>query len=301
LGTPLELGATWFSDIHISLLELIEELGLIKYSQYSEGISLFQTKSFEPPQKFFVPQADKPSYRIADGTQALINALVQKLNSENVLLNKKVSAVKQTNDCLAVETTDGLIFNTNQAVVCVPPQLASAKIRFLPALPEFITQILPTVHTWMAGSIKFTLEYDEPFWRRGGYSGMLYSHAGIVTEMYDHTNFEEDKYGFTGFLNAGAAAYSQKVRKELVLQQLTELLGEKAMKPATYFDKVWNDGFVADGSPEILRPHQNNGHPAFFSSYMDGRLHFCATETSAKFPGYMEGAVRSAKFVSGKL
>nr|WP_324586663.1 FAD-dependent oxidoreductase [Agriterribacter sp.] len=51
LGTPLELGATWFSNIHQHLPALTEELHLTKYPQYSEGISLFQTKSFEAPQK----------------------------------------------------------------------------------------------------------------------------------------------------------------------------------------------------------------------------------------------------------
>ena len=55
LLTPLELGATWFSDMHPNLLSLIDELGLQKFPQFSKGISLFQTKSFDPPQKFFVP------------------------------------------------------------------------------------------------------------------------------------------------------------------------------------------------------------------------------------------------------
>ena len=64
-GTPLEMGATWFGAMHTNLMDLIEELGLKKYPQYSEGISLFETKSFEPPQKFFVPESEAPSYRIA--------------------------------------------------------------------------------------------------------------------------------------------------------------------------------------------------------------------------------------------
>lgn len=54
IGTPLELGATWFSDMHTNLLSLINELGLTKYPQFSKGVSLFQTKSFEPAQKFFL-------------------------------------------------------------------------------------------------------------------------------------------------------------------------------------------------------------------------------------------------------
>ena len=37
LGTPMELGATWFSNMHPNLNSLIEELGLKKYPQFSRG------------------------------------------------------------------------------------------------------------------------------------------------------------------------------------------------------------------------------------------------------------------------
>ncbi|MEJ5103988.1 FAD-dependent oxidoreductase [Chryseobacterium sp. MYb328] len=80
LETPLELGATWFSEMHTHLFSLIEELGLKKYPQFSNGISLFQTKSFEPPQKFFVPESQTPSYRIVGGTQKLIETLEETLH-----------------------------------------------------------------------------------------------------------------------------------------------------------------------------------------------------------------------------
>lgn len=68
LQTPLELGATWFSDMHPNLLASIEDMGLQKYPQFSKGTSLFQTKSFEPPQKFLVPEAESSSYRLAGGS-----------------------------------------------------------------------------------------------------------------------------------------------------------------------------------------------------------------------------------------
>lgn len=301
IETPLELGATWFSDMHANLLALIEELSLKKYPQFSKGISLFQTKSFEPPQKFFVPEAEMPSYRLAGGTQMLIDMLVQKLPDDTVLLNTKVAAIKETEDGILVETADGKIMDAGKAVICIPPQLVVKQIAFSPKLPDALTTILPSVQTWMAGSIKFTLEYDSPFWRRAGYSGMLYSHAGIITEMYDHTGFEENKFGLTGFLNGGASYYSSEVRKELVLSQLGDLLGEQALKPAAYFDKVWTDEFILDGSQLIQRPHQNNGHPLLQQSYMGGKLLFAATETAAEFPGYMEGAIVAAQSVAARL
>ncbi len=293
LETPLELGATWFSDMHPNLLALIDELGLQVYPQFSNGISLFQTKSFEPPQRFFVPEADSPSYRLAGGTQMLIDTLARKLTSENIKLNSKVTAIQENGNELLVITAGGAQLKADKVILCLPPQLAS-QIQFSPILPNPLTQILPTVQTWMSGAVKFVLEYAEPFWRNNGYSGMLYSHAGIVVEMYDHTNFEENKFGFTGFLNGGASGYSQEVRKELVLRQLAELLGEEILNPLSYSDKIWTDEFVLAGNQLIQRPHQNNGHPLLQQSYLNDKLYFSGTESSTAFAGYMEGAIISA-------
>jgi monoamine oxidase len=301
LGTPLELGATWFSDMHPNLLSLIAELGLQKYPQFSKGISLFQTKSFEPPQQFFVPESEAPSYRLTGGTQNLTDTLAQHLDAQNIRLNTKVTAIKSAEDTLIVETAAGAVLEADKVVLCLPPQLVVSHIQFYPELPKPVQEILPTVQTWMAGAVKFTLEYSEPFWRNEGFSGMLYSHAGIIGEMYDHTNFEEDKYGFTGFLNNGAASYTREVRKEYVLRQLGELLGDKALQPTAYFDKVWTDEYVLAGNPMIHRPHQNNGHPLLQMDYMDGKLYFCGTETASAFAGYMEGAVIAAKNVARRL
>ncbi len=299
--TPLELGATWFSDMHPNLLSLIDELGLKKYPQFSKGISLFQTKSFEPPQKFFVPEAETPSYRLAGGTQMLIDTLAQKLPDDVILPDTKATMVMETESGILVGTADGRSMHAGKVIVCIPPQLAAEHLAFSPGLPDALDAVLPTVQTWMAGAVKFTLEYDRPFWREEGYSGMLYSHAGIITEMYDHTNFEETKFGFTGFLNGGAASYSSEVRKEFVLRQLQDLLGAEALQPVAYFDKVWTDEFILAGNQVIRRPHQNNGHPLLQQSYMDGRLFFAGTETATGFPGYMEGAVIAARSVVSRL
>lgn len=301
LETPLELGATWFSDIHINLLSLIEELEIKKYPQYSKGISIFQTKSFEPPQKFFVPESETPSYRLVGGTQVIIDALSQRIASKNIHLHTKVTNIKEVGDELIIETSNGQNLNADKIILCIPPQLAGSQIKFSPELPNTISRILPNVQTWMAGSIKFVLEYPDAFWRNENYSGMLFSHSGIVTEMYDHTNFEENKFGFTGFLNGGAASYSEEERKEFVLKHLKELLGEKALKPTAYFDKIWTDEFISGGNQSIQKPHQNNGHPLLQESYLNEKLFFSGTETSPEFPGYMEGAVISAIKISDKI
>jgi monoamine oxidase len=294
LDTPMELGATWFSDLHPNLLRLIAELGLQKYPQFSKGKSFFQTKSFEPPQEFFVSEAESPSYRLVGGTQLLIDTLAQNISKENIKLHTKIARITEIENELVVETSEGEQLKASIVVLCLPPQLVISQINFSPALPENLALIMPTVQTWMAGAIKFVLEYKKPFWRENGYSGMLYSHAGIVTEMYDHTNYQANKFSFTGFLTSAALSYSQEVRKELVLAQLAELFGTEILNPISYTDKIWTDEFVLNGNQLIQRPHQNNGHLLLQKSYMNNRLFFSGTETDTEFGGYMEGAVNSA-------
>ncbi|MEM6517573.1 MAG: NAD(P)/FAD-dependent oxidoreductase [Bacteroidota bacterium] len=294
LETPLELGATWFSDMHQNLCTLIDELGLKKFEQFSKGKSLFQTKSFEPPQEFFVPESQSPSYRIKDGTQTLIVTLANQLDNEKIKLNTQVVAITDLGNELDVETFYGQRLQADKAILCLPPQLAGSQIQFSPELSNSISKALPTVQTWMAGSIKFVLEYNKPFWRNNGYSGMLFSHSDIVSEMHDHTNAEENKFGFTGFLNGGTISYSREVRKEFVLRQLIELLGNEVLNYSSYSDKVWTDEFVMSENQTILRPHQNNGHRLLQNSYMNDKLFFSGTETATEFAGYMEGAIISA-------
>lgn len=300
LGTPLELGATWFSDIHENLLDLLDELQIRKYPQFTKGATLFQTKSFEPPQVFSIPESEKPSYRIVGGTQTLIHALRERLKTTKVILNARVTSISSVNDGLLLIKAGKTEMQSDSVVFCIPPQLASS-IEFPAELSSEVKLLLPTVQTWMAGAVKFVVEYQTPFWREKGFSGMLYSHADIVTEMYDHTNFEGNKFGFTGFLNGSCAAFSQEVRKSNVLRHLSGLLGKEALTATAYFDKVWNDEYVVQGNQFIERPHQNNGHPYLQEGYMHDKIYFCGTETSTKFPGYMDGAVQAALRVSNAI
>ena len=295
LDTPLELGATWFSDAHQNLWDLLEALELEKFPQYASGKSLFQTDLNEAAQTFYVPDSESPSYRIVGGTERLIEKLHANIPDVDILLNTQISTIIDNGEEIILKTQAGKSLSADIAILCLPPQLASSNIQFSPHLPSDLMKILPTVQTWMSGSIKFVLEYDRAFWRTQDFSGMIYSHVGIISEMYDHTNYEGTKFGFTGFLNREAANYSQEERKQMVLQQLHYLLGNPSLKPVTYTDKVWTGEYVFEGNPSMLRPHQNNGHPVLHQAYMNGKLYFSGTETATEYAGYMEGAIIAAK------
>lgn len=300
-GIPLELGATWLSDAHPRLKNLLAELGLSVFPQHTEGLSLFHAKAFVPPQQFYIQQSDPPSYRIAGGSSALIEKIVSSLHWGSVHTGKKVIAIGELGQNVNITLETGETYHCKSVAVCMPPKLMAQTISLTPQLPVDVNDTLNAVHTWMAGSTKFVVEYQKPFWREKGFSGVLYSHTGLVTEMYEQNDAKGERFAFAGFLGSSAALYDQQQRKEIVLNQLAQYFGEEAKNVTYYNDKVWVGDFITADGPPTERPHQNNGHPHLESTYMGGKLLFSGSETSDSHPGYMEGAVTAAETGAKKI
>lgn len=296
-NAPLELGATWFLKEHSHLIQLLDELKIDTYPQFRTGVSLFHTELTKMPQEFEIAANEPFSYRIAGGTEHIIETLQQQLSEVEIKLNTKVVAVSYQNHQLEVSTSNGTKLRGKKVVICIPPQLAHTNIKFIPNLPNSLFELMPTVQTWMANSIKFVIEYDSPFWRHHNLSGMLFSHVGIVIEMYDHTNKEENKFGFTGFLHPNAQHISKLEREKAVIDYLHPFFGDLVFNYLFYEDQQWNNSNLIGDNFTALQAHLNNGHQLLKSPYMNDKLYFAGSETSSEFPGYMDAAVNSVKRV----
>jgi monoamine oxidase len=160
---------------------------------------------------------------------------------------------------------------------------------------------MQNVQTWMNGSIKFSVEYEEPFWLQNQFSGTVFSQSGIAVEIYDHSNFEQSKFSLMGFLNSSAVNYDVSQREKFVLSQIENLFGSIVKKHISYNDKIWDNEFIATTNTKLLYAHQNNGHPLLQEPLLGGKLFLAGTETSQTNPGYLDGAVTSANRVSKQL
>lgn len=301
LNTPMDLGATWFNDAHVNLIALLNDLEIESFYQHSEGKAIFQTKSFEPPQIFHVPSSSQSSYRVKGGTFAIIEQLQNSIGKENILLNTPIAKIIDTGDFVTLVDDKGTHYEARNVISTLPPQLLIDKIEFVPKLPIPIAELMQNVHTWMCGSIKFSLEYDEPFWLLNQFSGTIFSQVGIATEIYDHSNFEQSKFSLIGFLNGAAVNYDVAQREELVVFQIKTLFGSIVKKHISYNDKIWDNEFIATRKALNLFPHQNNGHPLLQEPFLGGKLFLAGTETSKTNPGYMDGAVLSANRVARQI
>jgi len=300
--TPIEMGATWFGKKHKKLVAFLEEINVGYYRQYIKGKTYFETMSFAPPQVFEIPDSEEPTYRIKGGTQKIIERVFNELQTTSIHLNQEVNFIEKKEGKIFIKTKSEDIFQSEILISTIPPKLFYNNIITNPSLPENTLEVFEHTQIWMENSIKFAVEYERPFWRENGQSGSVFSQSSIIPEMYDHTNFEENKFALKGFLSGSVIHFPKEKREEAVINTLVKFLGEKAKTHIGYFDKIWEkETHTFSPSPMFLPGHQNNGHPIYQKSYWKDSLFFAGTETSPIFGGYMEGAIQSAYNVVGEI
>ena len=301
-GVTMEMGATWFGNQHSHLLEVLHTLELPYFRQHTQGISLFETMSFVPPQKFEISDSEEPSFRIEGGTATIIKKLVSKIGIQHIKTQTKIVSIKEEKNQLIVTDSSGNRYSANKVISTIPPNLLVNSLVFEPKLHENFTQLAKKTHTWMGESIKFAVEYKTPFWKQNHYSGTLFSQASIIQEMYDHSTADNSGFALKGFLNAGTAVLSLKERKEKVIAQLTTFFGPEANEYVAYYENVWREEpFTFQPYEQLVLAHQNNGHSLFKIPLLNGKLHVSGAETATKNPGYMDGAIFAAKTIASQF
>ncbi len=300
-AAPLEIGATWLGKKHQELNNLLTELDLEIFEQILGGRAIYEPISTSPPQLVSLPPNNDPSYRIKGGSSNLINTLVEKIGAKNILLNQVVTNISSTINGLSVKTKTGE-FQANLVVSTLPPFLLTSTINFNPSLPEDLKKITAATHTWMGESIKVGLRYATPFWRAENSSGTIVSNVGPIPEMYDHADAKDEYFSIKGFFNGAYFSVSKEERLEMVLTQLEKYYGPQVRNFVSYEEGVWrNEPFTYAPYDQHVLPHQNNGHAIFSDILMDGKLYLAGAETAKQYPGYMEGAVRSAQRVAKQI
>jgi len=292
-NASIEMGATWLGNQHRNLIQLLRELHINITEQHMGRKAFYEPMSVSPPQLVDLPPNPDPSYRISGGTDQVINALVNRLSPEQLHVNQVVTAISQSHDGIQVEMTSAT-FEPDVVISTLPPKLLVDSIAFSPALPDEFLSIASQTHTWMGESIKVAVRFDEPFWRQPDSSGTIFSNVGPVTEMYDHSS--DAGYALMGFMNSAYHAVSQEERKELVLQQLRRIYGPKVDEYRAYHDVAWSkEPFTYRTYRQPAIPHQHNGHPIFRQPLFGGKFILSGSETARMHPGYMDGAVDSAR------
>lgn len=294
LDGPLEMGATWLGSQHQHLQKLLQELDIELFEQFTDGKISYEVAQNQPIQHFDMPSGQAPSFRINGGTSTLIQRLIDNQKATEIAYESIVKSVTNTKNGVKVLLKNDKDYHASQVIITLPPQLTQANISFDPPLSPEKQSVMRNTHTWMGESIKYGVTYSQPFWKLKGLSGMGFSQAGVIQEVHDHCNFEEDFFALKGFINPNLSAFRMEDREKLVIGCFVKLFGEDAKEYLSYNEAIWqNDPYTSLPKATSVVPHQNNGHELLREKAYNGKVIFSGTETSPIYGGYMDGAVYS--------
>lgn len=296
-GVSLELGATWFSDKHVQLMQLIRELDLPYEEQFYGKRGIYEAADGQT-QRFDIGPQPEQTYRFTNGTIDLIKALSAPLSPEQIMLDHQVQSIKFDGTNFLINTSKGA-FACPFVVNTLPPNLLINRVKFAPDLTEEYKSIAQATHTWMGESIKVGIFSSTPFWKARDI-GTIYSQRGPITEMYDHSNAKG--FALKGFIHDSLATFSKAEREKAIRAQLSNLFGKEFIESGSYVDSAWkNEISTYCEYPSFVGPHQHNGHHVLRKPQFKGQFILAGSETASQFPGYMDGAIEASITALGLL
>jgi len=241
--------------------------------------------------------------RVKGGTQQISELLADRVGREKIHLEEPVTHVYQDGHIVTVHTATGKVFRAKHVISGLPPHCTSA-IKFSPPLPQnhqLLLESMPVGHL-----TKFIVTYDKAYWRDAGFSGEVVSNggrplldckSGPISIVYDATTHNQVA-ALVGFIAGNQVVEWDKKtideRQSCVLSSLSEFFGEWALTPTSYTEKKWSEEVYNGGCPV------NFGVPGMLHSFPclrrpHGLVHWCGTETSTHWTGFLSGAVQAGR------
>lgn len=307
-----DLGPSWVWHGQPYVAQLLQHFSLASYDQYCEGELLHQGPDGQIHRNAYLKPMQY-AQRVEGGVGSLVSALVQELPANCLQLDTSLQSVISTDwgARAVLQSAQGEEeLDVKAVALAIPPRLLSS-INFQPTVSHALSGYISETPTWMAAQAKFFAVYHQPFWRQAGFSGDAFSSTGVLAEIHDasapqltgvQSEGDGAYYALFGFVRLNAeerATLGSRAVCDLAIQQLAELFGDEASRPAETLLQDWSsEPFTAeqdDRQALSQHPHYRPA-PAAGDEWAD-RLHLIAAETSAQSGGLIEGALqRGAEF-----
>ncbi len=237
--------------------------------------------------------------RIVGGSQLIWQRIAEDLGRA-VVLGAPVSRIDHAGRGVTVTSAKGR-FTARRVIVAMSPAL-TARIMIDPAVSALRDQLVQRFP--MGSYAKFEAVYEKPFWRDAGANGQVFGDNGVALSF--DTSPPGGKPGvMAGFIGGDAARHwdglGPRGRREFGLKALAEYFGPRMLRPLEYSEARWTDEVWSRGGPTGFTPP---GALTGFGTALRkpvGQIHWAGTETSDRWPGYMEGAVRSGQRAAAEV
>lgn len=292
----VDLGPTWFWPHQRRIQRLCTELGVPSFEQPLAGDAMYQLTPGQAPKRTAVTNP-MVSYRLENGMQALISALVERLAPQALKLNHALTALTRSGQvwtATANHLGESLHLEVHQLIIATPPRKVATLLR--PHLPARLYAELNATPTWMAAQAKFVAVYETPFWRQAGLAGQVFSRVGPMVEIHDASASTHNGHALFGFLGVPSHArrqHSQAALENACLTQLTSIFGPEASKPRCMALKDWaqDEWIVSEQDLTDAPQHPDLNLTPWSAELSQIGLHLVGSEYASEEAGYLEGAL----------
>ena len=287
LGSPSDLGASWFWPGEDRVRTLADRWGVASFDQYRAGDAVID--DLDGVYRYQGNPIDVPSYRIAGGTSTIADALTRALPPDVLWQDCPVQGI---GDDFRITAAQGE-WQAKHVVLALPPALVVASISLPDALPEHVIDVARRTPVWMGDAVKVVAHYDEPFWRSAGLAGAGMSRRGPLQEIHDMSGPDGEPAALFGF--ARPSSLHSGVDDE-IRQQLARMFGPRAREPQQLLIQDWSqERWTTPSAVASPADYSMFGHLAFREPVMEGRILWASTETAETYAGHIEGALEASE------
>jgi len=279
-----------FNDRDLDLREILDSTDFGEANRHVSAYTAFAE---------YAESSDKNEMdlKIKGGNGKLAEKLAEAVGMENILLNKKVTTVKQDKKGVTLITEDGNSYTADQ-LICTAPTYAVLKMKWEPGLSASMREALYALQYARIG--KFPVVFKERFW---GPENFDCATDGPGHYFYHGTKDQPGKSGVlisyaTGDKAEVLNAQSPERRMQLILDSLKPAFGDLSKYVQAETKYYWGKDPFSYGAYAMYGVGQWFGiMPELKKSH--GRVHF-AGEHLADWQGFMEGAINSGEEAAQK-
>lgn len=246
-----------------------------------------------------VPYDAAETMRVAGGNSRLPVAMAEELG-DAVVLSAPVTAIDHTSSGVVV-TAGGAEYRAAHVVLAVPPAPLRT-VEFRPPLPDPLRAAIAELN--LGPAVKVVSEFDRPFWRDDGASGLTVSDDTYRVSWDAADSYDTGRGLLTTFTTANAglvlADLDDLARIERVQGELERVFpGSREHLTGAAATMSWPDEPFTGGAYAAYAPGQLT---RFWAPLRSGTpvLHFAGEHTES-LAGYMESAVRSGHRVASEI
>ncbi|CAI8695816.1 flavin monoamine oxidase family protein [Burkholderia cenocepacia] len=239
------------------------------------------------------PQSEHPERWLLHGGAGQVPPMLAEALSERIVLAARVTDIERHAGGVTV-STGRVRVHAKAVIVAIPPSLR-AGIRFSPELPAVYTGFMQC--SPMGSISKVHAVYPTAFWRARNLSGTAMGNLKTCEFIADSSPPSGKPGILTSFIagkrNVELSDVAPERLRDAVLDDFGYYFGAEAKRPTQFFHFNWEDQSLTGGAfTAYLAP---GGWTIYGKGWREPveNIFWAGTETSDRWPGYFDGAVRA--------